>query len=674
MGMRELRLTALTLIQNIFANYENQRHWIIDEILSATIKLPELKKQTRQYQLKSGKSIFTLSALLFQLVQACSHSVYEQVNNLRDKYHLNTFRDEELEDKKNEKYTEFLLAEAGLWKRALVPTISISQSIMFQVFTHISQSKTQKSSREGDYKIMLENIVNDALAVLHLPEWPGASWLLVVIVKLVEHEVDFKNKSSAEVNNMRSVILEHFGNIFAHIRTVDLQRLQEEKNISRSFIEIDRAVTNGDIGALNSLQSAHQQLLMNLYTNGSKNELCRSAYESFGSQWGYAIVRGLQISQTVFEEVGENEVVRQQQAGVQEKLFTFLQEIWSEDEHMDFADYDRLSMNQMEQITLQLSSTSLIQKAQDRILVTILESFTSNTASIRAKAVKALGVAIMSDNSLLNDKDIKRCISSRVGDVASSVRDAALDVLSKHLAKDSGVADAYFTIVSRRIDDSSPAVRKRVAKLLRDIYESTTSLKRKAEIAKLFCLRIADEDDLLKDAALDALDKLWLDLVITKSSAKEKAIVKDEKWDNEDDQSKSIDDVVEVIMIVTSFFGDRYSLFEDAMLKLVKRHPASHQAHLSARLKSIATSLVDRLDTSEEDDRDFNSLACVRAILVIAGTGKGVVGGSAAEQLLPLLTNGRSVSDLWYALFCANNHLSLKKEPFAKLLLRYLER
>ncbi|TIA71618.1 hypothetical protein E3P91_02464 [Wallemia ichthyophaga] len=641
-GLRELRLTALTLMQNIFANYDTQRHWIIDEILSATIKLPELKKQTRQYQLKSGKSIFTLSALLFQLVQACSHSVHEQVNTLRDKHHLNTFKDEEVDDGKDKKHTEFLLAEAGLWKRALVPTISISQSIMFQVFTHISQSKSQKSSHEADYKIMLENIVNDALTVLHLPEWPGASWLLVVTVKLVEHEIDPKIKSPTEVNNIRSVILEHFGNIFAHVRTVELQRMHEEgKNDSNPYFDIERTVTNGDIGALENLHSIHQQLLMNLYINGSRSELCRSAYESLGSQWGYAIVRGLQVSQTIFEEAGEDETVRHNQSGVQGKLFTFLQEIWAEDENMDFADYNRLSMNQMQYITLQLSSTSLVQKAQDRILVTILESFSSNSASIRAKAVKALGVAIMSDNSLLNDEDIKRCISSRVGDVASSVRDAALDVLSKHLAKDSGVADAYFTIVSRRIDDSSPAVRKRVAKLLRDIYESTTSLKRKAEIAKLFCLRIADEDDLLKDAALDALDKLWLDLVIPKSSAKEKAFIRDEKSYDEDDQSKSINDVVEIIMMVTKLFGDRYSLFEEAMLKLVKRHPMSHNVQISTRLKSIANSLVDRLDMREED-KNFSPLACVRAILVISGTGKGVVGGSAAEQLLPLLTNGRS--------------------------------
>lgn len=68
----------------------------------------------------------------------------------------------------------------------------------------------------------------------------------------------------------------------------------------------------------------------------------------------------------------------------------------------------------------------------------------------------------------------------------------------------------------------------------------------------------------------------------------------------------------------------------------------SHNVQISTRLKSIANSLVDRLDMREED-KNFSPLACVRAILVISGTGKGVVGGSAAEQLLPLLTNGRSV-------------------------------
>ncbi|TIA89248.1 hypothetical protein E3P99_02164 [Wallemia hederae] len=637
----QLRSDALTLIQNIFANYDSQRYWIIDEILSATIKLPELKKQSRQLKLDNGKSIFTLSALLFRLVQACSHSVYDQISSLRAKFHLHVLQDEESDEKNKERYMEFLMAEAAIWRRAYDPVISISQTIVSQIFNNVLQSKSQKNSHEADYKVMLENLVNDAITVLHLPEWPGASWLLVVFVKLVDREVEDQNRSATQHNNMRALTLEHFGNLYARVRSVDLQRLHDEdKNDLEPLAEIERAVANGKLAALNRLHTTYQQLLITLYMHASKDELCRSAYEMFGAQWGFAIVKGLQVSQEVLEGANGDESICRQQTGIQEKLFAYLQDIWSEDDRLEHDDYQPLSKKQLPSITLQLSSTSIIQRLQEKILAVILHAFNSNTASIRAKAVKALGTAVMSDDSLLNNDIIKRYINSRVSDVASSVRDAALDVLSRHLARNSSVADTYFEMVSKIIHDPSPAVRKRVAKLLRDIYESTTSTNRKAQIAKLFCLQIADEDDSLKDAALDALDKLWLHLPITKTSTKEKtkAKVKDEELNDDDDSSQSVGDIVDVIVSVARLFGDHCQGFEDAMQKLVKRHPSTHQSVLSTRLKAIATSLVERLDSSDEED---DPLACVRALLVVANTGKGTIGVSGAEQLLPLLTNGR---------------------------------
>ncbi|TIB83183.1 hypothetical protein E3Q06_03022 [Wallemia mellicola] len=628
-GMRELRLIALTLIQNIFANYDAQRNWIIDEILSAAIKLPELKKQSRQYQLKSGKTIYTLSALLLQLVQACSHSTYEKINNLRYKHQLNVLEEEAEESTKTEAYTEFVKSEVALWESSLYATANIAQAICYQLITHLCQSKSSKSSHEADYKLILENLINDTLTVLYLPEWQGASWLLLILLRLMERSVlEDNTTSSTEVVNIKSIALDHFGNIFAKLRQVDLERIEYNEKASLSQLtDIERAVWNGDLDELSRLHTIHQTLMGTLFINGSQDDLCISAYELLGSSWGYYVVKGLKASQSKVDNNSESEAILKEQSIVQEKLLTYIHSIWIEDDSdLDAISRDRQNMDELENTALQLTSLSPLQKMEDVVLYVIIQSFTSKSVSVRARAVKALGLAIMSDNTLLNDIRIQNCIGSRVKDVASSVRDAALDVLSKHLTIDSGFANDYFEI------DESPAVRKRVVKLLKDIYVSTDDLERKAEIGKMFCMRIVDEDDLLKDLALEVLDNLWLNLKITKSSK----ATKDDHFDA-DEEVASIDGVVDVLMEVTKLFGDRYNLFEQAMEKIVSRHPKSHQLQISNRFKHVVAALIERIDNNEEDS---DLLACVRTILVLAGTIKGVVGGAAAEQLLPLLVNG----------------------------------
>ncbi|TIB70522.1 hypothetical protein E3Q24_02889 [Wallemia mellicola] len=628
-GMRELRLIALTLIQNIFANYDAQRNWIIDEILSAAIKLPELKKQSRQYQLKSGKTIYTLSALLLQLVQACSHSTYEKINNLRYRHQLNVLEEEAEESTKTEAYTEFVKSEVALWESSLYATANIAQAICYQLITHLCQSKSSKSSHEADYKLILENLINDTLTVLYLPEWQGASWLLLILLRLMERSVlEDNTTSNTEVVNIKSIALDHFGNIFAKLRQVDLERIEYNEKASLSQLtDIERAVWNGDLDELSRLHTIHQTLMGILFINGSQDDLCVSAYELLGSSWGYYVVKGLKASQSKVDNNSESEAILKEQSIVQEKLLTYIHSIWIEDDYdLDAISRDRQNMDELENTALQLTSLSPLQKMQDVVLYVIIQSFTSKSVSVRARAVKALGLAIMSDNTLLNDIRIQNCIGSRVKDVASSVRDAALDVLSKHLTIDSGFANEYFEI------DESPAVRKRVVKLLKDIYVSTDDLERKAEIGKMFCMRIVDEDDLLKDLALEVLDNLWLNLKITKSSK----ATKDDHFDA-DEEVASIDGVVDVLMEVTKLFGDRYNLFEQAMEKIVSRHPKSHQLQISNRFKHVVAALIERIDNNEEDS---DLLACVRTILVLAGTIKGVVGGAAAEQLLPLLVNG----------------------------------
>lgn len=49
-AMRGLRLDALTLVRSIFASHEEQRSWIIEEILLSLIKLSDSKQKAGQFK------------------------------------------------------------------------------------------------------------------------------------------------------------------------------------------------------------------------------------------------------------------------------------------------------------------------------------------------------------------------------------------------------------------------------------------------------------------------------------------------------------------------------------------------------------------------------------------------------------------------------------------------
>lgn len=66
----------------IFANREDQRSWIIEEILSSLIKLSDSNKKAGQFRLRDGRTIRTVSALLLQLVQTSAHDVRLQATKI----------------------------------------------------------------------------------------------------------------------------------------------------------------------------------------------------------------------------------------------------------------------------------------------------------------------------------------------------------------------------------------------------------------------------------------------------------------------------------------------------------------------------------------------------------------------------------------------------------------
>src|SRR5690606_14232146 len=64
-----VRRGAMDVLAKIFSKYQDQRAFILDEILVSLEKLPSTRQSARQFKLIDGKNIQLLSALVMQLVQ-----------------------------------------------------------------------------------------------------------------------------------------------------------------------------------------------------------------------------------------------------------------------------------------------------------------------------------------------------------------------------------------------------------------------------------------------------------------------------------------------------------------------------------------------------------------------------------------------------------------------------
>lgn len=151
----------------------------------------------------------------------------------------------------------------------------------------------------------------------------------------------------------------------------------------------------------------------------------------------------------------------------------------------------------------------------DRMRAAILDALrTAEAASLRSKALKALGQIVERDPSVFGEDDVRLAIEDRFKDTQPSVRDAAFDLLGKHVVYDPVLAIKYLPRIGDRITDTGLSVRKRVVKLLKSIYIIVQDPSARADICARLISRLRDDDDGIKvredaDEECTDVDRTW---------------------------------------------------------------------------------------------------------------------------------------------------------------------
>ncbi|RKP38758.1 sister chromatid cohesion C-terminus-domain-containing protein [Dimargaris cristalligena] len=156
-----------------------------------------------------------------------------------------------------------------------------------------------------------------------------------------------------------------------------------------------------------------------------------------------------------------------------------------------------------------LASRQPLYQSFDAILARILAALDLNIVAFRTKALKALGQIIGVYPVILSQANVKAAINQRLQDSSPAVRDAAIELVSRYLSHRPDIIQQYYRPISERILDMGLNVRKRVIRLLRDIYSQIQDQEMQIDIADRIMHRINDEDSNVSQLAYKTIQELW---------------------------------------------------------------------------------------------------------------------------------------------------------------------
>ncbi|KAG5351628.1 hypothetical protein C0989_005551 [Termitomyces sp. Mn162] len=620
-AMRGLRLDALSLIRSIFANHEDQRSWIIEEILSSLIKLSDTKQKAGQFRLRDGRSIRTVSALLLQLVQTSAHDVRIEAKKI-DKARQHRFA-----LKRHESLTEsqakllapepFLddndLEEIRLYGSALDSAIKAAKTIILFLNQRSGKGKATKNSNEAEYRAIFDNLISDLLSVLYWPEWPAASLLLSIASKFMVSSLD-DVKTNQTDNAAKTIALDHLGVIAARIRSIHLSK------------------------------------------RSSEDQACDSARELTAATLGQELAAGLkQINIWIDERNADDDLNLKDQSKLEpfgQRLKNALRNVWKEPVSDVFDIGSQEEVLRIDRLAEEVGTIQSLRNSFQPILNIILTALDAPPIFMRTKALRALGQIVMSDASILATQNVRRAIESHLLDSSSAVRDAAVELIGKYMIDSLEVAGDYYQKIADRIavrgishiaangkliffsKDTGLGVRKRVIKLLKSFYSVTEDTTRRIDIATRIVLRMLDEDETVRDLALKTIEELWFPAAATLPSAMKSKTISSS---NAQDKGPLLTKVA-IVMGTAANFRDRQSPLEDVLHKIMTDKSGSDATSLHLRYTEICETLIDGL-VDASDLPGFTVFNCIRTIYLFASAYPAILSGSNASTLLPYLKN-----------------------------------
>ncbi|XP_078430216.1 PHD finger family protein [Wolffia australiana] len=541
-----LQLKAITLICTVFGSYAQHQNFVMDEILQLLRKLPSSKRAMRTYFLpEEQKQIQMITALLIHLVQCCA----DLPKFLTSKLTYNSIQDVSINVdfpiKCHEAATE---ACCLFWTNVL------------------QRLTTAKAQDVAESKMMLENIVMDLLTTLNLPEYPASASILEVLCVLLLQNAGLKSKDISA----RCMAVDLLGTIAARLKN-DAVTCNKDKfwivqelfaeakynateemkdsccvccegrggkaiivchSCQRCFHIECLGFTGGEL--LHRDWSCHiclcrkqlsvlQSSVMSNSRNDSNNNACMADNPNKSP---YKISSLEVIQQMLINYLQENAssddlnlftrwfylcLWYKDDSDCQDKIIYYVSRVKSKTILRDFGFSLLLSREWAKKISLALGQLNSFSRGFDKILSLLLASLRENSPVLRAKALRSVSAIVEADPEVLCDKRVQIAVEGRFCDSAISVREAALELVGRHISTHPEVSFKYFEKVSERIKDTGVSVRKRAIKIIRDMCISNANFSEMTRAFLEIISRVSDDESSIQDLVGKTFYEFWFE-------------------------------------------------------------------------------------------------------------------------------------------------------------------
>ncbi|CAO1626974.1 unnamed protein product [Sympodiomycopsis kandeliae] len=705
-AMKHLRRPALDLLRDVFAQHHQQRQWIIEELLTSLTRLPDMKKNRRQHNLRNGRSINSITALLLQLIQTTAHGVRSRISPKargtgasqtnaaaripapahQGRHVLPEDEDDELDTVTAELTSDY---DFDSLRHALDGPAQAAKAIATFLMLKVSPTKIVKISGDFSYASVVENLVADLLSSMFLPEWPAASLLLTSLCRAFYATVNDPKATP----DARGVALEQSGNISAHVcesrmkmktrqPTENSQAMGAKPTVS-SVGDIERDL---DVEALEQMNKTYMAVLDYLGAVESEDQASRSASDFLLSQWGSELSCSLLRTSQALDAARESkeEGMRAEIPTLQIFLSSLHQSLLSlpnystradkAEQNVFGGDSSTTSYEEISFLAEQLNHTTSFAAHFDNLLGLLVDSLEAQAVGNRTKALRGLTVIYGVDPSLLDSPAVRTAIQTRLQDESAGVREAAVNLLSKHLLTQPEDYEILYNQLRERAADAGLAVRKRILKLLHSLYRTLPSASMRIDACLRIVERVNDEDVGIQDLAMGILSNIWLKigsagLEEPESSKVTEDAAKEEADQAETDVATELGDDVSIIVSVASRIRERPSPLEEVFRRFGNHKPSGEvDAKVAQRLRGLCDLLISGLGddsvaevdavsgstatavpvASKERATDLSGasvLARIKTIHLVVSTNPAVLSIGKAKSLLPFVKRVQTAED-----------------------------
>ncbi|KAG0048551.1 Sister chromatid cohesion protein 2 [Gryganskiella cystojenkinii] len=482
-----LKQAGSSLMRMLFAKHKAQRAWILEDTLSSLIKLPHGKKVVKSYRLTDGSRIHASSALLMQLVHMCA----EHTINLSLPVDL-----QDLPQSTQKIELQKLLDSVR-------PVMEDSKANIAHIFNYLLSrcTKATKSSLDADYRAVLDALLNDLLVVLGQPEWPSAELYLFLFSKAMARILDDSSSDLAS----RIMAVDYLGLVAAKIKTIS----NGLENAAAETVNDAKVKTRPYYGELSSLtklsdveylQASYSTTIGYLGSHEINDSALRSAKNSWIVQWLATICSAAtkDIKDGQWKDQCWNTLISDALGS------------WKTLQSQDRNPRSSTSVARSSVLgsAAYLTSRQSLFLSFDMLLSRILVTLEGGAITLRAKSLKALSLVVIGDYGVLAQQNVRKTIAFRLQDQSSSVRDAAVEMVGKYMVQDPKIRKAYYDIVTDRISDTGLNVRKRVIRLLRDMFYVSDNVATKNNISQKLLLRVNDDENSVRELALKSVSEV----------------------------------------------------------------------------------------------------------------------------------------------------------------------